>query len=519
MMPDDAASLKLRVFISSVQKELTEERMQLKVLLTTDPFLLRCTVPKLFEKYPAPLRPDPKAYIKLLEKCQIYVLIIGKEYGSSGKALSATHIEYNRAQELNMPTLVCVKGDNRFERENREKEFFQKVRNDGHTYSRFKTLEELHEAAHERLVEHIKESYELTPSTAEKAVGEATLAVASLFDRQRISGRPLKELKANQLTALAKAVDPNSRKTLKPVAREQLLLERGYLWFNNVKNTSHPTAAGLLLTAKDPTNEFPQARIQLDIYKGRTNEEEAVIAEPIHQNIPDAIDTIVSTIYSNTRKTPRVVGLKRLNMPEYPEVALREALVNALAHRDYEDASQRVFVEVFYDRIVITNPGRPAGRPSLKRLEEGKARSRSRNPLISQGLVFLKRMEERGTGIRRMRRAMLDYGLETPHVEVEDDSFVLTLPGPGDNLERIKAPAAEAESLPPSVSDELNKRQRAVLELAIANGSVTNRQVQDQFNVVQDTALRDLTILCNLKLLLKQGKGRSTHYVPFSTHV
>lgn len=519
MMSDDATSLKLRIFISSVQKELTEERMQLKVLLTTDPFLLRCTVPKLFEKYPAPLRPDPKAYIKLLEKCQIYVLIIGKEYGASGRTLSATHAEYNRAQELNLPTLVCVKGDNKFAREKREKEFFEKVRDDGHTYSRFQNLDELHDAARERLIEHIKDSYELTPSKDERAVSETILNVASLFDRQRIKSRALKDLKVNQLTALAKAVDPDSRKTLKPDAREQLLLERGYLWFNNAKNTSHPTAAGLLLTAKDPTNEFPQARIQLDIYKGRTNEEEAVIAEPIHQNIPDAIDTIVSTIYSNTRKTPRVVGLKRLNMPEYPEVALREALVNALAHRDYEDASQRVFVEVFYDRIVITNPGRPAGRPSLKRLEEGKARSRSRNPLISQGLVFLKRMEERGTGIRRMRRAMLDYGLETPHVQVEDDSFVLTLPGPGENLERIKAPAAEAESLPTSVADELNKRQRAVLELAIANGSVTNSQVQDQFNVVQDTALRDLTILCKLKLLLKQGKGRSTHYVPFSPHV
>jgi hypothetical protein len=57
MTTDSTANLKLRVFISSVQKELEEERMQLRILLTSDPFLIRYTVPKLFEKYPAGLSP------------------------------------------------------------------------------------------------------------------------------------------------------------------------------------------------------------------------------------------------------------------------------------------------------------------------------------------------------------------------------------------------------------------------------------------------------------------------------
>ncbi|QYY37127.1 ATP-binding protein [Ruficoccus sp. ZRK36] len=515
-MPDTPANLKLRIFISSVQKELTEERMQLKVLLGSDPFLLRHTVPMLFEKYPAALRPDDQAYLKLLAKCQIYVLIIGKEYGTVAKGgLSATHLEYDFAQQRQMPTLVCVKGDRSFHREKKEDDFFDKVCHDAHTYSRFNNINELQDVVRERLIEHINENYELTPSRDDKAIAEATLSVASLFDRQRVL-RPLKDLKTAHLTSLAQALDPESRKTLKPAEREQLLLSRGYIWFDNKEGASHPTAAGMMLSAKDPTAEFPQARVQLDIYKGKTRNDEAVIAQPIHQNIPDAIDTIVATIYQNTRKTPRVVGLKRLELPEYPEVALREALVNALAHRDYEDQSQRVFVEVFFDRIVVTNPGKPVGHPSMKKLEEGKARSRSRNPLISQGLVFLKRMEERGTGIRRMRGAMLDYGLDAPHVELDEDRFVLTLPGPAEHLDRIKAPVAETEALPASVTDELNKRQQGILELAIRSGEVTNRQVQESFEVARDTAHRDLTILCELNLLLKEGSGRSTHYTPVS---
>lgn len=511
-----AANLKLRVFISSVQKELEEERMQLRILLTSDPFLLRYTVPKLFEKYPAPLRPDKKAYLKLLEKCQIYVLIIGREYGSSPDGKSATHHEYDYAQEHSLPTLVCVKGDGGFKRNDAEEEFFQLVKEDGHTYGRFRDNQELYKLVRDRLIAHIRETYELAPSREEQSIAAATIEVASPFDRQRLHDRAFSDLAPVLLDALAHGVDPESRKTLKPTDREQLLLDRGYLWFQPDKAILRPTAAGLLLMGKDPSSLFPHCRIQLDIYPGSTTDDEAVLAETIRGNVPDAIDQLVGIIRKNTRKTPRVVGLKRIDVPEYPETALREALVNALAHRDYEDPTQHVVVEVFFDRIVITNPGLPVGHPSLKRLEKGEARSRSRNPLLSQGLVFLKLMEERGTGIRRMRRAMLEHGLELPHVETDEDRFVLTLPGPGDDLGRIKAPAATSDGLPKSVREELNQRQLAILELAVSTGSVTNRQVQKQFKVVQDTALRDLIILSELKLLRKQGKGRSTHYVPDS---
>ncbi|MDA3889608.1 MAG: DUF4062 domain-containing protein [Allgaiera sp.] len=511
---DPAANLKLRIFISSVQKELEEERMQLRILLTSDAFLLRHTVPKLFEKYPAPQRPDKKAYLKLLEKCQIYVLIIGREYGSDAGGKSATHHEYDYAQAHGLPTLVCVKGSGGFKRDDAEEEFFKLVKADGHTYSRFKNNTNLHEIVRERLVAHIVEHYELAPTKEEDTVAKASIAFASPFDRQRLHERDFGSLSPTRVTALALGLDPESRKTLKPADREQLLLDRGFLWFRSGEDQVRPTAAGLLLTGKEPTSLFPHCRIQLDIYPGRSLDDEALLAESVRGNVPDAIETAVSMIRKNTRCTPRVVGLKRIELPEYPETALREALVNALAHRDYEDPSQHVVVEVFFDRIVVTNPGLPVGHPSLKRLEKGEARSRSRNPLLSQGLVYLKLMEERGTGIRRMRRAMLDHGLELPHVETDEDRFVLTLPGPGDDLSRIKAPAFAAEGLPKSVVEELNKRQSAILELAVFTGSITNRQVQEKFKVVRDTAHRDLVILCKLELLQREGKGRATHYTP-----
>lgn len=513
MSTDPAANLKLRVFISSVQKELEEERMQLRILLTSDPFLLRYTVPKLFERYPAPLRPDKKTYLKLLEKCQIYVLIIGKEYGSDSGGKSATHHEYDFSQHHRLPTLVCVKGDGGFKRDDSEDEFFKLIKADGHTYSRFRGNAELHEIVRERLIAHIKEHYELAPTKEEDTLARTNIAFASPFDRQRLPEQGLGDLSPTLLTALARGFDPESRKTLRSAEREQLLLDRGYLWFNSSKDTVRPTAAGLLLAGKDPTTLFPQCRIQLDLYPGRSNLDEATLAETIRANVPDAIDAAVSIIRKNTRKTPRVVGLKRMELPEYPETALREALVNALAHRDYEDPSQHVVVEVFFDRIVVTNPGLPVGHPSLKRLEKGEARSRSRNPLISQGLVFLKLMEERGTGIRRMRRAMLDHGLVLPHVALDEDRFVLTLPGPADDLSRIKAPASAAEGLPKSVLEELNKRQVAILERLAAGEELTSAQMQRDFSVTRETIARDMAALIELKLAQKIGKARATRYI------
>jgi predicted HTH transcriptional regulator len=122
-------------------------------------------------------------------------------------------------------------------------------------------------------------------------------------------------------------------------------------------------------------------------------------------------------------------------------------------------------------------------------------------------------MEERGTGIRRMRRAMLDYGLEAPHVEVEDDRFVLTLYGPGDNLDRIHAPETESDALPESVKDEFNERQIKIAKRLAAGEELSSSQLQKDFSVTRETIARDMSLLIERGLARKAGKARATRYV------
>ena len=96
----------VRIFISSVQKELELERAALAGLISTDPFLLRHGVPVLFEKEPPPPRPASKPYLAALKACQAYVLMIANEYGGPDGEISATHHEYRLAQELKLPASV-----------------------------------------------------------------------------------------------------------------------------------------------------------------------------------------------------------------------------------------------------------------------------------------------------------------------------------------------------------------------------------------------------------------------------
>ncbi len=104
------SATKLRVFVSSVQKELEPERVAIASLITTDPFLMQHCEPVLFEKEPVPARPVNQPYLECLRSCQVYLLLIFHEYGNPDGALSATHHEYRAAQQLKLSTLVFIKG-------------------------------------------------------------------------------------------------------------------------------------------------------------------------------------------------------------------------------------------------------------------------------------------------------------------------------------------------------------------------------------------------------------------------
>ncbi|HEY9250563.1 MAG TPA: DUF4062 domain-containing protein, partial [Rariglobus sp.] len=207
------------------------ERAALGGLLATDPFLSATTVPRLFEEYPAPLRPNKRGYLDLLRTCNVYLLIVGREYGTALEdGLSATHQEYLLAQELHLPTLVCVKGDNTFAREEKAAALLQAARDHGYTYSRFNSQDELLGVARERLIEHIKREFDTQPTASENQTASEMLHTAADFERRQVTTLSLEDLDDKLARELVASAEDKPVDKLSDDAVRQALLSRSYLW-------------------------------------------------------------------------------------------------------------------------------------------------------------------------------------------------------------------------------------------------------------------------------------------------
>jgi len=123
-------------------------------------------------------------------------------------------------------------------------------------------------------------------------------------------------------------------------------------------------------------------------------------------------------------------------------------------------------------------------------------------------------MEQRGSGLGRMKAAMLDHGLGVPEFDNVDGYFQVTLRGPGDNLERLRIPPSkDAGSISPAVEQTLNERQKKMAELLLQTQELTSRKCQELFGISSPTAAADFQTLIEAGIAKKVGKGRSTRYV------
>jgi predicted HTH transcriptional regulator len=168
-------------------------------------------------------------------------------------------------------------------------------------------------------------------------------------------------------------------------------------------------------------------------------------------------------------------------------------------------------LEVFADRVVISSPGLPPSPITLANLRKGKYRPCSRNPVLAQCLSYFHRIEERGSGFRRMRDQMLNHGLDQPQLGTDTGYFQLTLPGPGENLDRIRAPVTRL-TVTPAMEARLNERQKKIVAQVAQAGQVTSGWCVRNLNVVKDTAHRDLVELVEFGLLVRTGRGRNVAY-------
>lgn len=502
----------LPIFVSSVQKELEDERLIVQNLMNTDPFLSAHCASVLFEYEPASPDKALDSCLKSLGGCQVYLLMVAEQYGKLVSDLSITHAEYRCAKQNNLPILAFIKGGKDKKREPETNAFLEEIETDGLKYKRFGNIIELQKEVRAALVKLLKDNFGLTPTSDENEIAEQTIDATSPFESQPLRRILWKDLDHDVARRFVVSAENKSVNDLSADDVLSAVMMRGLAWHEHESSDYWATAAGIVLLAKDPSAVFPQCRILADAYRGDEPDGEPRDHEDIRGPMPSAIERSIAFIDRNTRHPMRVVGLNRLRLDEYPVNGLREALVNAVAHRQYEDAGRKIILEVFSDRVAISSPGLPPRPITLASLRKGKYRPCSRNPVLAQCLSYFHRIEERGSGFRRMRDQMLDHGLDKPILSTEMGYFQVTFPGPGDNIERIRVPEKQLV-VTPAVEAQLNERQKKILKHVAETGSVTTGWCITELAVVRDTAYRDIVDLVKRNILVRTGSGRAAEYV------
>ncbi|MCE5259802.1 MAG: hypothetical protein LLG44_12225 [Chloroflexi bacterium] len=283
------------------------------------------------------------------------------------------------------------------------------------------------------------------------------------------------------------------------LTRAELLRDAGA-----VSSSGRPTIAGMLLFGRTPERYLPQSGMLIVRFRGKSLREAASSGERYQRRVeiggPAArqIERAWEVLVEETQRSPQMDGLVRREDSDYPSEAVREAVVNAVCHRDYGIRGQRIEIRLFDDRMEIMSPGGLPGHITLDNILD---EHYSRNPRLVRGLYYWGYIEELGQGIDIIYDAMQRTHHPAPMLQDSRRNFTVTLYNAVDDL--------DAE-----YGDELNPRQISVLKYLRENDRITNTDYRRLAPEVSAETLRlDLHELVERGFLLRVGDKRGTYYV------
>lgn len=178
-----------------------------------------------------------------------------------------------------------------------------------------------------------------------------------------------------------------------------------------------------------------------------------------------------------------------------PIEAIREVLLNAVVHRDYKDKSGSIYVSLLKGKLVVKSPGLPMPPITVDDFKEFNVTSYRRNPHIGEAFKTMRFIDERGWGLKKMQQLLTEAKLPEPVFSIEGNYFVVTFLG---------REYQEAHGLDIDVKE--------IFVFIKDKGEATTKEVMQQFKINERTAQRKLDELIKDKLIVKEGKARSTKY-------
>lgn len=238
-------------------------------------------------------------------------------------------------------------------------------------------------------------------------------AEEELIDDERV-------FEAFDVGAINRALRKEGRPSVRQPGVAAALLDLG-LAETSSDDRVRPTKAAVVLFGRDPRAYIPGACVQVVRRSGtRRGPGSTSLREEVYGPLPAVIDRVLDLIDRNTARYDTVIRTLRDTVPEYPPVALREAVANALAHRDYGLTGATVDVTIWDDRIEVRSPGSLAGHVTVENIRDEHF---SRNRRIMRILKLLDLVEEYGEGVDRMFRAMEQRLMDPPSFVPSPASF------------------------------------------------------------------------------------------------
>lgn len=256
--------------------------------------------------------------------------------------------------------------------------------------------------------------------------------------------------------------------------------------------------AAVLFFAKNTQHFVPQAEIKLVKFSGV--EPVDILTHKLAQgDVVDQIETALEFLKQNLPKQFKLLpsSPRSEDIYEYPLFVLREAIINAVAHRDYFSKAG-VQINIYDDRLEMINPGSlPAGLPQ----EKFGRFSVPRNPNVYKLLRDLRYVEGYGTGIPRMRNEMRKAGLKDPIFEFSGNFFSVTFMNAKSTLKPIEG------------YNDLSERQKRVLAYLRQNQAIKSETCATLNNVSLQTAINDIRELIRFGFIKRIGRFRGAYYI------
>ena len=472
--------MKYKIFISGVQKELKIERRAIKDFIFNDPLCRRYFEAFLFEDIAATGRRPDKVYLNEIKKSAVYIGLFANEYGAqNARGVSSTEDEFDYATVLNISRLVFIRNTDG-KRHPKMAKLISKAERQL-VRRRFSGISDLTAYVYAGLVQFLEDSGDLHTMP---------------FDAAPCRGAKITDISEENIIQFLETA-----RTERKFSLDKKTPVRQALTHLDLLHEGKPTHAAVLLFGAAPQKFYSliSAEVKCVHFHGvevlKPIPSYQIYKGSVFEQVDQAVDFVLAKL--NRSVSPGKTAASDVAY-EIPKLVVREAIVNAIAHRDYL-SNAAVQVVLFADRLEVWNPGKLPVGLTLDGLRREHP-SIPHNPLICNSLFLAHYIEKAGTGTLDMITLCRKTGLAAPDFEQRGNQFVLTI-----WLDRVTE--KKISSL------NLNERHIKVVHYIKEHGHITNIMFQKIAGISKPTATRDLAELVRKGIIEKIGiTGRGTIY-------